>query len=344
MTLRVTVMELARSAGQFAYFATALFLGPTAAWPQPSVHIVQVEGSPQVRVKDTTSACTTGGLGSGTRQAILDAAAREWAAFEFPRLSLTGQNNYRVIPDGISPRIADTMGSGPAPRLLTVGQMEDDTAVRERIGRYWAAIKSDYEAVFEQQNALWKRSGGRAGWAEYWSAAFVSYVMCLAGFPDEAFARASAHRDYIMAAVEARAGERPGYAYHAFDLAEAAPKAGDIICAAREDKDRTINSIADFKAKSAHGAYHCDVVVGFDKTSGTPGVAYAIGGNVLNSVTLTETPLRNGRVTPVKTPHARNWFGLLRYVGPNGPASFQKVPDEVRAKAKAVRDARSAVP
>ena len=303
---------------------------------EPFVKIDRIGRTSRLDIAATRSGCPAVEPHAGTRQRILDVAAREWAAFRFPRLELAARGRP-VIPDGLSPRIRDTSGGGPAPSLQAVGAMEDDREIRERIGRYWAALPDHYRGVFRQQNAIWAEND-RAGWAEYWSAAFVSYVMCAAGLSDTAFARSDTHRDYIAAALAARDGQRPGQLYAAYDLAEARPQPGDLVCAARADPDTPIASLADFRASAAHGAYHCDIVVGFD--SRRPAIAYAIGGNVLNAVTLTATPLRRGRIAPVPGPGGRPWFTLLRYLGPPGPAAFQNVPDAVREAAKRVRDGR----
>jgi hypothetical protein len=129
------------------------------------------------------------------------------------------------------------------------------------------------------------------------------------------------------------------YVYHAYNLAELLPSPGDIICAAREEAADSINSLEDFEA-SSYGAYHCDIVVGYDTDTSrqVPGLVYAIGGNVLNAVTLTETPVYRGtRLKPLKGPHARNWFAILRYMGESRPASFRKVPKEVLDEAIKVR-------
>jgi hypothetical protein len=319
----------------------SLQLSICGAVAEPSVKITTDSGFPQLAINATETSCGEPGMNSGTRQAVLNAAAREWAAFEFPRFSLSTESNYAIIPPGISAKQSDTSSNGPAPRLVALGAMEDDSSVRERIGRYWASIGEGHKSVFAAQNVLWKASDGRAGWAEYWSAAFVSYVMCKAALSNDHFLRAASHRDCITAAIEKREGSRPNYAFRAQDLSEATPRPGDIICAARDDGDQTINSISDFKAQSSHSAYHCDIVMGFDTDDDKPGVLYAIGGNVLNAVTMTETPLSNKRLVPVKAPHARNWFVILKYVGPEGPASFRKVPNEVIAAARKIRDARA---
>ena len=130
-------------------------------------------------------------------------AAMEWAAFDFRRLSLT-RTSFSVIPAALSPKIAETSGRGTSPQLISIGAMEDDASARARIGTYWAAVPDAYADVFTTQNELWSLSEGRAGWVEYWSAAFVSYVMCEAGFTSAQFLRAASHREYIEAAIRAR--------------------------------------------------------------------------------------------------------------------------------------------
>src|SRR3712207_5982812 len=82
--------------------------GISVAHAQAPAVAIETAGVPQVRIEETVSRCPDRGVSAGTRQAILDAAAVEWAAFDFPRFALTDQKAHRVIPDGISPRIADT--------------------------------------------------------------------------------------------------------------------------------------------------------------------------------------------------------------------------------------------
>jgi hypothetical protein len=299
------------------------------------------DGAPYIRLSDVQTACPNSGASPITRQRILDAAALEWAAFDFPRLSLTRENNFAIIPDALSPKISDTSGGGTSPRLVTIGAMEDDESVRSKIGAYWASVPDDYETVITRQNELWSASGGRAGWAEYWSAAFVSYVMCKAGLKSDQFKRAASHKEYIRAALDARHDADKTYMFYAYDLSEMLPAPGDVICAARDDANKAINSLADFQTK-AHGAYHCDIVVGYDTdvSKKSPGVVYAIGGNVINGVTLTDTPLASGKLKALKAPHARNWFAILKYVGQSQEAAFRKIPSSVLEAAKKVRASR----
>jgi hypothetical protein len=328
----------------FAVVWSALQALPTlSALADPSVQVTTKNNAPYIALSSVDTSCPQIGPTATTRQHILDAAALEWAAFDFPRLSFAREKTFAIIPPALSPKISETSGRGTSPSLISIGAMEDDASVRARIGAYWAAVPGAYADVIGTQNQLWATSSGRAGWAEYWSAAFISYVMCKAGLTNAQFLRAESHREYIQAAIQARASADKTYLYHAYDVGERLPAPGDIICAAREEAANTINSVADFKA-SPHGAYHCDIVVGYDTdiAKKPPGYVYAIGGNVLNAVTMTETPVGSGmRLKPLKAPHARNWFAVLRYVGGANPASFRKVPASVLDDAKRLRAARS---
>lgn len=218
--------------------------------------------------------------------------------------------------------------------------MEDDKEIRQRIGSYWAAIP-DYKDVFNRQNAMWQASRDKAGWAEYWSAAFISFVMCKAGLKDAEFHRDSFHVNYIKPAVAQRDGTRTGYAFTAYDISEMTPMPGDLICAARDDKDRLIDNLQTFRAHPEWANSHCDVVVGHDVSDpAKAGVVYAIGGNVVNAVTVTEAPMSKGRLIKVNTPGGRNWFTVLKLVSNAGSASFKKIPAAVMDRAESVAKKR----
>jgi hypothetical protein len=309
-----------------------------AAADGPDVSIKSVGGAPQIAVANAS--CPPASTGNGLRQRIIDAAAKEWALFEFPRFSLLPLASYNVIPPGLSPDVSKTRtGRASLARVMPIGLMEDASSVRAAIGRYWLSVpKGTYDYVFERQNVIWAQSGGRAGWAEYWSAAFVSYVMCVAGLgTNDLFQRSNWHVDYIKAAIDKLDGKRPQYAYKAYDVGAALPEPGDLICAAREDPDRTITDLESFRENSDHTAFHCDIVVGYDnRRPEKAGVLYAIGGNVINAVSLTETPLRKGRLTKIRGPHGRNWFAVLKLDIPAGSGRFQRIPAALLTAAEAM--------
>jgi hypothetical protein len=138
-------------------------------------------------------------------------------------------SSLAIIPPALSPKISESSGHGTSPKLISIGAMEDDASVRARIGAYWAAVPGAYADVIATENQLWSTSNGRAGWVEYWSAAFISYVMCRAGLSNAQFLRAESHRDYIQAAIDARESADNTYLYHAYDIGEMLPSPGDII-------------------------------------------------------------------------------------------------------------------
>jgi hypothetical protein len=317
---------------------SALLLPLPALAQSPTAAISKVRGVPRVDIRATTSACPDSGLNAGTRQAIVDNAAAEWAEFRFPRFSFTWLKRFNVIPPGLSPEERRTRAPGYVPRILALGYREDDEEVRQRIGDYWASLPArQRDPVFGAQNAVWQASDGRAGWAEYWSAAFIAYVMCKSGLKEREFIRDQAHRSYIGAALEQRAGTRSGFAFRAIDLKEGSPAVGDLICAARADEVYAINNLKDFRARRGHGGYHCDIVVGFDVASPRrAGIVYSIGGNVINAVSLTESPMAKGRIVPVRVAGARNWFTILKLDDEAGRADFRRIPAELVKEAEQV--------
>ena len=125
-----------------------------------------------------------------------------------------------------------------------------------------------------------------------WSAAFISWLARQAGLSDAEFAFSEAHADYAAAGWNATRREAAGLpvadALRACDLAITPPRVGDLVCQARGAAGTALDSfIALGEALAARGArggalpMHCDAVARTD-ASGFD----AIGGNVLNSVTL----------------------------------------------------------
>jgi hypothetical protein len=187
----------------------------------------------------------------------------------------------------------------------------------------FAVAQADAEAIPERQQGFWQRvgeywwEGMNAGErdarltgkyvaadhvfpasekADYaWSAAFISYVMRIAG-AGRAFPYAPAHATYIDAAVR---GETP--LLRAEDPATYAPQPGDLVCFARSWAARMR-----FKDLPTTGFFpaHCGIV-----TSVGAGTIDMVGGNVDNAVVLTHiaaTP--DGRLTD----DVFNWLVVLR--------------------------------
>jgi len=123
-----------------------------------------------------------------------------------------------------------------------------------------------------------------------WSAAFVSYVMTQAGVPG--FRPSPSHVDYVRDA-DLHPDTSP---FRFADPDAEKPAAGDLLCFVRGAG--SVVGYAGLKnflegASGAGLAMHCDVVVA--ASPGGDGRLYAIGGNVLQGVTLRVLALnRNG--------------------------------------------------
>ena len=120
----------------------------------------------------------------------------------------------------------------------------------------------------------------------FWSAAFISWVMCEAGLGDNSqFQRAIAHWSYIDQAIRARDRSAPNAGYVAYDPGDEPILPGDLLCSSRRPAYRTI---ADRRRHLGVGARsHCDIVVKVDEKEQR---IYTIGGNVRRSVALKMFP------------------------------------------------------
>jgi len=150
----------------------------------------------------------------------------------------------------------------------------------ERIGEYWWVGQDPGE-----REAAWTGKHDSDGNVfsftvdgDYaWSAAFISYVMRVAGAGSRFF-YAPNHGTYINAAVE---GVSPSVKACAPNIC--APKPGDIICVGR-DKSASFR-FQDLPTAALFPA-HCGIVV-----TTQPGVISIIAGNVDDAVTLTHVPV-----------------------------------------------------
>lgn len=136
-----------------------------------------------------------------------------------------------------------------------------------------------------------------------WSAAFISYLMKTAGFSAAEFAFSDSHADYVQAAFEASAaeaeGKEAGHAFRACDVATTRPRAGDLLCATRAAAAGVARFDALAAALSARQPgqafpMHCELVVRADE--GGDAKLETIGGNVVQSVTLTRMTLNARKV------------------------------------------------
>jgi hypothetical protein len=189
------------------------------------------------------------------RAAAIAIAEREWRLFGSP------------VREAAADEDDDETGEKP----------ERAEGLWQRVGEYWwlglDADRLDHRWTGKHD------ADGRPFAAERdgryaWSAAFISYVMRMAGAGDR-FPYTEAHARYINAARRGESGLR------AAPLDTYAPRPGDLICFGRGGDARL--RFADLPA--GRFASHCDLV-----TAVEPGGLAVIGGNVDDAVTRKHIP------------------------------------------------------
>lgn len=255
------------------------------------------------------------GTTSGNPHArMIDLAAAEWAWFGFPVIDLTVAP-MTAVPRGspadpfeiIDPSRNAAVGSRVMRRATRLGLMEDDPEVRATIAGYWAG--ANHPDALRVQRMI-NFAEPNAGWAMPWSAAFVSWMACEAGLAPPSFRRSGSHVDYVRAAIHARDGLDASHAFIAFDLHEALPEPGDLLCSARAGASFT--SLADVRARIGEShAMHCDLVV---KTEPLRRRIHAIGGNVSHAVSLSmiASDAAGRPVVDNDVAGAARWFAILK--------------------------------
>lgn len=232
---------------------------------------------------------------AGVRRRIVDIVVQEWAYFGFSVVDETDPASW-VRPRRRQRELDALIADPERLREVRLRRAEEAARVAPSIAGYWA-VTADGSWIVERHNEAFRASGGTATrWRDPWSAAFISWVMCEAGFASmEQFQRAVAHHTYIDQAIRARDGQAPSAVFVAHEPGEQAIVPGDLLCLARRPAYRTL---ADRRSQMGMGARtHCDVVV---KVDDERELLLAIGGNV------------RGTVGMKLLPAERNGGGLLR--------------------------------
>jgi len=175
----------------------------------------------------------------------------------------------------------------------------------QRVGEYWW-LGLDADRLERAWTGKHDETG-RAFPAEQdgrfaWSAAFISYVMRIAGAGPR-FPYSERHSEYINAA---RRGE-VRWAVRAEPPTRYAPQPGDLICFGRGvDRDLRFEDLPAPPFPS-----HCDIVVGRE-----PDRLAVIGGNVADAVALKHVPIApDGRLATVEAGVLDTrypWFVVIR--------------------------------
>jgi Uncharacterized protein conserved in bacteria (DUF2272) len=182
---------------------------------------------------------------------------------------------------------------------------EREEGLWQRVGLYWwigldpSQPESGWTGIHDENGAVFPaaQDGNYA-----WSAAFISYVMRLAG-AGTSFPYSATHADYIVAAAR----RDRGVALTAERASFYAPQPGDLICAWRGQTPVSFDELP----TAGRFPGHCDIVVGRK-----PGELDVIGGNVDNAVTMKPVPINaDGRLAGVDgivLDPEHHWFVVLR--------------------------------
>jgi hypothetical protein len=199
-----------------------------------------------------------------SRASVVAVAVREWRLFGSP------------VDD-------DAPGSRPPPAPDQKPEREE--GLWQRVGEYWWlgmnagspeapwTGKQDAHAVVFPANL----DGDYA-----WSAAFVSYVMRIAGAA-AGFPYSANHSGYINIAKQMTTGETSGWIIAAERPESYAPQSGDLICLGRG----SARSLRYDDLPAFHFPGHCDIVV----EAPGQGTISVVGGNVNDAVTLKHVPV-----------------------------------------------------
>jgi len=220
------------------------------------------------------------------RERIVKISEQEWTFFGQNVIDMTRQEEL-------------DRNNGRLRRFWRTNWMDEEQASRlaDDVAGYWAAAP-DSSWILNKQNQRWNELGITARWRDFWSAAFISWVMCESGLGNpEQFQRAIAHHTYIDQAIRARDGLEPEAAYTAYDIGEQEILPGDMLCRGSRPEYR---SLAERRPHMGDGARtHCDVVIEVDAADN---LIKVIGGNVRGSVRMKYLPAKqadSGLITPV---------------------------------------------
>ena len=182
---------------------------------------------------------------------------------------------------------------------------EREEGLWQRVGLYWwigldpSQHESGWTGIHDENGTVFA-AGEDGNYA--WSAAFISYVMRLAG-AGGSFPYSATHADYIDAAAR----RDRGVALTAERVTTYPPQQGDLICAWRGRTPVTFDELP----TPDRFPSHCDIVVG-----NKPGELDVIGGNVDNAVTMKPVPITaDGRLAGpdgIVLDPDHHWFVVLR--------------------------------
>ena len=208
-------------------------------------------------------------LGFAPDAQVPDYAKRPFEPFSRVNAVAIAQREWRAFGSQVD-------DSAPGDTIPLSLRPDRQPGLWQRVGDYWW-LGQDFGAKEAGWTGSYNAEGTRyGGEPPAWSAAFISYVMRMAGAGTQ-FPYTPLHADYINAAARGEGALR------AERLEAYAPKTGDLICFGR----RSARGLRfdDLPAPRFFG--HCDLV-----TEVQPGQLTVIGGNVSAGVTLKHVPTK----------------------------------------------------
>lgn len=205
-------------------------------------------------------------------------------------------------------RVDDSDPRIPVPPDPTRDKPERDAGLWQRVGLYWY-LGQDAGRPEDGWTGRHDASGQvfpRQDDGQYaWSAAFISYVMRIAGAGTR-FPSAPDHAAYINAARRMSLGQTSGLVVSAEAPDAYAPQPGDLVCTGRAGAA----GISFAALPAPRFPSHCAIVV-----AATPGQISVIGGNAEDSVALTHVPTTpDGRLADANgvVDQRYPWFVVIR--------------------------------
>lgn len=223
-------------------------------------------------------------------------------------------------------QLVDDDPPGTRPPLAPEDKPERQPGYWQRVGEYWwlgLDAGSPESAWTGKHDAAGRVFPANRDGAFAWSAAFVSYVMRIAG-AGAGFPYAADHAAYINAAARMTGNASTRWVVNAERVEAYAPQPGDLICLGRgwaaSLRFANLPTAEPFPA-------HCDIVV----SPPVAGQISVVGGNVNDAVTLKHVPVGpdgrlatpDGIVLDTRWP----WFVVLRVIPLAPPPLAQRLID-----------------
>jgi hypothetical protein len=224
-------------------------------------------------------------------------AQRGYAAFSRTDAAAIALDEWRLWGQ----RVDDTAGAGYVQHAATMAERQP--GLWQRVGEYWwegMNAGEPYDAWTGKHDARGDVFPVAVNGRYAWSAAFISYIMRIAG-AGAGFPYAPNHATYINYAARAAHGEIKAPLLIAEDPRGYAPRLGDLICLGR-GRARNL-TFADLPTRGLFPS-HCSIVVG-----GGVQQVDVVGGNVDDAVVMSHLHTDNAGLL---RDNLEPWFVILK--------------------------------